>query len=66
MSRPNPSNPVTPLLQAKSELQKFSDEEIIKFEQVINQKIKNSDGLDDERIEAFKTVLNAEKSRRDL
>lgn len=66
MSRPDPSNPIAPLLQAKSEMQNFSDEELIKFEVVIKQKIGRESDLSDQRVEAFLETLNAEKRRRGL
>lgn len=66
MSRPDPSNPISPLLQVKSEIQHFSDEELIKLEKLMKRKIENASNLNEKRVEAGMEVISSEKSRRDL
>jgi len=66
MSRPNPRNPVAPLLQAKSEIQHFSDEELLELEKDLKSKVKAESGLNPQRVKAFFVLLNKEKSRRGL
>ena len=66
MSRPNPANPVGPLLQVKAEMQNLSDKEIMELESELRSRIKNESGLNEQRVKAFFTLLSKEKNRRDL
>lgn len=66
MSRPNPANPVAPLLQAKSEIQHFSDEQLLELEKDLKSKVKSHSGLDNQRVAAVFVMISKEKSRRGL
>lgn len=66
MSRPNPRNPVGPLLQAMTEMQHYSDEQLLELERDLKSKVKQAEGLNNERVAAVFKLISKEKSRRDL
>ena len=66
MKRPNPQNPIGPLMQVKCEMQELSDIQILKLEKKVKNDVKNGEGLDNQRVDAFFDLLENEKERRNI
>lgn len=66
MSRPNPANPIGPLMQAKAEMVELTDNQLLELENDLKSKVKRADGLNEERVKLVFSVISEEKKRRNL
>lgn len=66
MSRPNPANPVSPLIQLKIEMQSYSDEQLLELERDLKSKVNSAEDLDNQRVSVVFKVISEEKSSRGL